>query len=286
MSARDKVRFVLCADDFGLSPAISEGILEVVAAQRLSAVSCMATLEGLTQAGPELQKLVQHVDIGLHLTLTDQQPLGPMPFLAADGILPTFRKLAKASITGYLPVEEIHAELGRQYNRFIEIFGRAPDFIDGHHHIQQLPMVRTVVLDLANQGPGKRPWLRSCDEKISRIIRRGVSVKKAMIVGWPGRAFKRHARSRNLNCNVGFSGIYDFSDEIPYETLFDRFTDELSAGALVMSHPGRVDGELRRRDSLTDQRETELNFLLGDKFDEILTAKNLCLARFEKCFDS
>jgi predicted glycoside hydrolase/deacetylase ChbG (UPF0249 family) len=34
-------RIVLCADDFGQSAAISQGILQLVQAGRLSAVSCM-----------------------------------------------------------------------------------------------------------------------------------------------------------------------------------------------------------------------------------------------------
>ena len=285
MGETDKVGFVLCADDFGLSPAVSDGILEAVSAKRLSAVSCMATMEDLSSTGPRLQNFAADIDIGLHLTLTDLPPLGPMPRLAGNGTLPRFGHLARTSIGGGLPIDEIRTELRRQLDRFIDIFGRMPDFLDGHHHIQQLSGIRNVVLDMAADCPDEKPWLRTCDEKLSHIVQRGVSVSKALFVGWPGRAFQHQVLSRKLSCNNGFAGIYDFSGEMPYEALFDRFTDHLSAGALIMCHPGRVDDELRIRDGLTDQRETELDFLLSEKFKDMLSAKNLRLARLKECFD-
>ena len=46
-----------------------------------------------------------------------------------------------------------------------------------------------------------------------------------------------------------------------------------------MCHPGRVDDELARLDPVTFSRETELGFLLSDRFTEALATANARLAR-------
>ena len=45
-----------------------------------------------------------------------------------------------------------------------------------------------------------------------------------------------------------------------------------------MCHPGKVDRELRDLDPLTDLREREYAFLLGDRFPQILAERGYVLA--------
>lgn len=45
---------VLCADDFGLDPGVSEGILKLAHMGRLSAVSCMVNMPGFILYAKEL----------------------------------------------------------------------------------------------------------------------------------------------------------------------------------------------------------------------------------------
>jgi len=62
---------IVCADDYGWSDDVNRAIVELVAARRVSAVSCMA---GLPHCAPDnLKPLLEHadhIDVGLHFTVT------------------------------------------------------------------------------------------------------------------------------------------------------------------------------------------------------------------------
>src|SRR5437867_13083317 len=62
---------IVCADDYGWSDDANRAIVELVAARRVSAVSCMA---GLPHCAPDnLKPLLEHayhIDVGLHFTVT------------------------------------------------------------------------------------------------------------------------------------------------------------------------------------------------------------------------
>jgi len=274
--------FILCADDFGFTPGVSRGVLELVRKRRLSAVGCMTTMETFPSFGEELQKHGSHIDIGLHIVLTGLRPLGDMLTLAPIGKLPSIGDLAKLAIMDKLDKTEIKAEVTRQIELFSSVMGRLPDFVDGHHHVQQLPVIRDCILDALTAQHGNRlPYLRVCHEPFWSIIRRGVAPARALMIGLFGSGLSRRARKLGLPVTGGFSGVYDFADHQPYAALFDRFTRGLRRNSLIMCHPGYVDDELRHLDSLTTQREAELAFFLNDEFIELLRRKNLRLGRFE-----
>jgi predicted glycoside hydrolase/deacetylase ChbG (UPF0249 family) len=270
------VPFILCADDFGFTRGVSKGILDLAAKRRISAVSCMMTQREIRDSAKDLKSHTNHLDIGIHLVLTDVQPLS----LGLDR-LPAIGHLTKTALIGRLPTSNIRKELKRQFEVFTEMFGRQPDFIDGHHHVHQLPGIRDIVLDLIEElFDSHPPYVRSCSERPSLLIRRGVAPFKSAAISVFGVGLKRKAAGRNVPFNTGFSGVYDLSGKIPYEKLFDRFTEGLRPGALIMCHPGKVDSDLKSLDSLTYQREVELAYFLSDKFTVLLERKNLCLGRF------
>ena len=59
----------ICADDFGLEAGVNEGILQLVAQGRLSAVSCLTQGASFRQDSAKLASM--DVDIGLHLNFTE-----------------------------------------------------------------------------------------------------------------------------------------------------------------------------------------------------------------------
>ena len=60
--------------------------------------------------------------------------------------------------------------------------------------------------------------------------------------------------------------------------MFPRFLAGLPDGGLVMCHPGHVDAELKRLDSLTDQREREFAYFNSDDFPRVLGEYGFALA--------
>jgi len=272
------LEFILCADDYGLSPGVSQGILEAVHKGRLSAVGSMMNRPGMSEMAQDLRAYRETVDLGVHLVLTDLPALSP-----EIGRFPSIGALTRRAYMGRLPAEALRKEIGLQLEAFTRHFDKAPEFVDGHHHVHHLPGVRDIVLDvLGEKFPGEKPALRCCWEDLPTLWRRGVAVGKAALIGFPGRAFAKLARGRGFHTNAGFSGVYDFSGRTPYETLFERFTWNMKPNSLLMCHPGRVDRELVGLDSLTDQRERELEFFLSDRFPAMLADKRLALGRFPR----
>ena len=236
MSAAVPHRVIVCADDYGMTPGVSRAIRELLAARRISATSVMAASAFWPEQAPALKAMAAGWDIGLHVTLTDQVPLGPMPSFAPSGRFPGLGAVYKAGIGRRLPLGEIRQEIDRQIASFIDHFGGPPAHIDGHHHIHQLPGIRDLVIDAASRlghGAGK-VWVRSCSESPHLIWRRGVAIGKALAIGALGNGVKQRARRAGVPFNRGFSGVYDFLGERrPTGDLFRRFLMNAGDNTLI-----------------------------------------------------
>src|SRR5687768_10785257 len=88
---------LIVADDWGYSPRFNEGILQAARARAIDGAGAMVQREAC-EAEPLLET---GVEVGLHLEVGED----------ADG-----------------------GEVAPQLERFEEIFGRPPAYIDGHHH--------------------------------------------------------------------------------------------------------------------------------------------------------
>lgn len=269
-------RIVVCADDYAFTPGVSRAIRELIAARRISATSVMTGSEFWPDEAAALRAIAGNADIGLHLTLTDQRPLGPMPTFAPDGRFPPLTAVFRAGLLRRLPLAEIEAEIERQVATFVEHYGAPPAHIDGHHHMHQLPGVRDVVVRIARRLGHGRTWVRSCAESPVLIARRGIAPLKAAVIAALGPGTTRRAKVAGVPANAGFSGVYDFADERrPLADLFDRFLDGLGPNGLVMCHPGYADEALAERDIMTNAREAELHFLMSDTWPALLARHGL-----------
>ncbi len=271
---------VLCADDFGLSPAVSAGILEALEAGRLNAAGAMTNRPDWPVSAPRLGALAPDAMIGVHLNLTLGAPLGPSPRLAPEGVFPG---LGAYLLPDAAKRREIAAEIARQFDAFEDVMGRAPDFVDGHQHVHILPRVRGLLLEEAGRrGWAGRVWLRDSADRPSRILQRNVETKKALVLAVLGFGFARAAGACGFAVNEGFSGVSAFDPTRDFAADFARYLRAPGSRHLVMCHPGHVDEELAALDPVTATREQELAFLLSDAFLErmdragaVLSAKAL-----------
>lgn len=263
-AARDtRPRLLLCADDYGIAPGVGIAIRELAEAGRLGAVSCMTVSPYWSSEARMLKPLEGRAGFGLHLTLTDQAPLGPMPRLAPGGRLPTPGRLLRDSLTGRLDGAEIAAEIERQIDAYAAAIGRLPSFVDGHHHVHQLPGVADRLLAVVRRRLGPDAWVRYCDEPLPLVWARGIARLKAGAVSLLGRSFAHAGRRLGVPGNSGFRGAYDFTDRMSYDRLFARFLAPPRDGMLVMCHPGLTDAALAAADRVTAAREIEYHFLRG-----------------------
>lgn len=241
-------RIVLCADDYGLSPAVSRGIRELLAAGRLSATSCMTVYAEFDDDGPQLREFRGHADIGLHFTLTHE------------------RSLSSVLLAGWLRrlnAQEIRAELDRQIERFTRVVGTSPAYIDGHQHVHLLPRVREAVVEIAERTGA---YVRLTREPIgAEMLKRPPPVDSAFL-SWSSGPLARLAARQGVRTNTGFRGVRTFKERAPFRELFRATIADAVNGSIVMCHPGHVDETLQARDPIHRHREEEFAYLASDDF--------------------
>ena len=272
----------LCADDYGISPAVSGAIRELIVQHRLNATSVMVAAPsfGRAEAAPldMLNAGAARVAIGLHVTLTGPfTPMSPGFGPLRDGAFLPLEAMLRRALMRRLSRPRLEVEIATQFEAFVRAFGRAPDFIDGHQHVQLFPQVRDALLQVVKQV-APNAWVRQCG-RIPLPMRQRVADKKALLLDALSRAFRRRAAALGIATNPAFAGAYDFTaPDADFAALFPGFLQGMPAGGLIMCHPGRVDAELERLDPLTHQRQREYYFLSDDGFLAMLAAHGVALA--------
>ncbi|WP_438275603.1 ChbG/HpnK family deacetylase [Nitrobacter sp.] len=271
-------RIRLCADDYGISPGVNRAIRDLIERERVNATSVMVVgpAAGREEVGI-LEAAVAHNPhclIGLHVTLT--APFHPLTLHyrpLQGGLFPPLSKMLRASLSRRLEPEMIFDEVKAQIAAFAERFGRAPDYVDGHQHVQIFPQVRGAFLSaVKNAAPGA--WVRQCGRR--RPLARRFGMPKALLLDVLSAGFRRQAVRAGVRFNPAFAGAYDFTTP-DFGALMQDFLGGSPDDGLIMCHPGFVDDTLIALDPVTDQREREYAFLSGDGFRDMLAANRVTL---------
>jgi chitin disaccharide deacetylase len=279
-SAKRPRRIWLCADDYGISPAVNTAIRELLLDGRLNATSVMVVAPSWSRSEASLLSSLRAAGrlraIGLHLTLTGQfRPLTPS-FKPLCGS--TFRPLADMIFLSWLrrlDRSALATEIAAQLAAFSAAFGHPPDFLDGHQHVHLLPQVREEVV-AAIKTAAPKAWLRQCGSV--RPVLDQLKDHKGLLLSWFSGALRRQAKAQSVAVNPAFAGSYALRPDTDFARLFPQFLDRLPDGGLIMCHPGRVDDELKKLDSLTDLRETEFRYFASDAFLDLLRHRNVVLS--------
>ncbi len=259
---------LLVADDFAISAGVTDGISTLAAAGRISATSAIVTLDRWSTDAPRLADLRPDIAIGLHVNLTLGAPLGDMPKLAPQGILPPLPHLINRALTGRIDADEVAREITRQLVRYEQMTGHAPDLIDGHQHVHALPGVRhALVTALTRHFAGRRmkPLIRIPRPRLQGAATATGTGAKALLLAALSVGFEKAVRDADFPANTTFAGVTRFAD------TDDDVRHDLAAAAkvegglhLVMCHPGVPSAELAERDPITTRRAVELALLAQD----------------------
>jgi predicted glycoside hydrolase/deacetylase ChbG (UPF0249 family) len=272
-------RIWLCADDYGLSPGVNRAIRDLIGRGRLNATSAMvvgpaigrdevSALQAAAAASPRCA-------IGLHATLTAPFRALTMHFQPLDGgMFLSFQKLLRAGLLRRLDPEIIQAELRVQLTAFRDLFGRPPDFVDGHQHAQLFPQVRDAFLAAVKEA-APSAWVRQGGRH--QPLARRLGAPKALLLDLLSAQFRARAARAEVAFNPGFAGAYDFSQAPDFGILMRQFLEGLPEDGVIMCHPGFVDEILESLDPLTAQREHEHAYLAGDDFPQLLAANKVTL---------
>ena len=187
---------IIAADDYAQSVAIDRGILSLVEKSRISAFSCLVLSPRWPEAARSITADIRSkADVGLHLDFTQypQATQARLPWLILKSLLRA------------LPRKAIRASIITQLNHFEDALGMAPDYIDGHQHVHQLPQIRHELVDvLVQRYPDRSPWLRIADPPATDGF-------KGLVIGALGsNALARSARRHGIRHTRHLLGVYGF----------------------------------------------------------------------------
>lgn len=270
-------RIVLCADDYGQAETVSRGILELVAAKRLTAVSCLVNHGNIRDHAQPLLAYGDIADIGLHLNFTDGEP---MSRVFRENVSKQFLPLSQVLWRTHarwprFPHAAVSAEIHAQLDAFTVAFGGLPRFIDGHQHIHHLPGIREALFEvyasrLANSGVILRAVTQSPKA-------RGIKANIIQFTG--GGSFAQYLDQRGIPHNTTFAGIYPFRQSNRFRHYFQRFLQDSADKGLIMCHPGLASAA-ESKDPIKAARQLEFDYLLGPEFLADCRQADVKLARF------
>lgn len=127
-------KILLRADDLGYSKAVNYGIYESVVHGVINNVGVMVNMPA-TQMGLDLLK-GQAIDLGLHTVICAGKPLLPakqVPSLVDEaGNFKVSWLYRQNQGADFVVLDEVVAEIEAQYQRFVALTGRKPDYFEGH----------------------------------------------------------------------------------------------------------------------------------------------------------
>ena len=246
-------RIQICADDYGFDAAVSLAILEGIDSGRLSATSCMVLSPVWPREAAALRERAGMADFGLHLDVNEFAELAPGRSLSG---------WIAAAYLGRINGAEARMAVARQLDAFEAALKRPPDYLDGHQHVHQLPVLRTAVLAELSARYGSSCALRSTRSRVWR------GPKAAVIAALGSAALRSDAHGMPMNTD--FAGVYDFSPEADIAALVANWLASLPDGGLLMTHPAREAATETRPDPIRAARVKERAFWLSAEAGELM----------------
>jgi predicted glycoside hydrolase/deacetylase ChbG (UPF0249 family) len=263
------IALIVTADDFGLGPATSRGIIRAHLNGPVTATSMMVVTGDRASASAPLLSQAPRLEVGLHLVLTGagEKPLVQRRgsgLVGRDGYFLPLAQLLLSALRGRLNRAAVGDEIARQAERFTALLGRPPAHVDGHHHAHELPVIREALVDVMNAG--LLPRITRTTRLLPGTARSAPPVLlRQAIAQYLGVAAARTFAAAGIASNDLFFGMFEAAEQTsPFPWLRDlNRLERLPPGCVVewIVHPGLPDDSWTGRDPYTKGRAQELEAL-------------------------
>lgn len=260
-------KFILNADDFGLSKAHNRAILEGCQSGLLKSASLLANTEGFEEAVSSIIPQCPELGVGIHLNVMEGKSLCEDLTTLTDKDGNFNNSYIQLLIKAYNPKEnEFFAELEREFRRQIEkIMSKTKvTHIDSHVHIHSIPKIFELVCRLAKEygitqvrTQFERPYIIP-DVKKHLNLKFFINIIKTMLLGFftifnEAQIYKHELKTNDYLIGVLYTSMMD-SLTISYGLKAIKY-DNVTVEALI--HPCRYE-----------------DGTVNNHFDEFLITKN------------
>jgi len=263
---------IINADDLGLTPGVTRGILEAHARGVVTSASAMPNMPGFADA---IEAAAAHTQLGLgvHLTLTAGSPVLPPTEVASlvDRAGRFIRRPVRQCLFG--SEHDVQREWEAQLLAFLAT-GFSPTHLDSHHNVHLYPPYLEIACRLAKKhGIPALRMIRPDDPAIHRVpvplrywaaalLRRSVA-----LAARAGLEFPDQTTSLTGGTDIGML-------ETRFEVCLTTATEQRGIAELVC-HPGYVDEDLVTLSSLRQEREADLAALCSEKTRSTLAKSSI-----------
>jgi predicted glycoside hydrolase/deacetylase ChbG (UPF0249 family) len=283
------------ADDFGIGPSTSAGILEVAERGAVTA-SVLLVNSPHAEAGVRLwRQRGCPMELGWHPNLTLDAPVLPprqvTSLVGPDGRFLRLSRFLRRWLLGGLDPAEMQRELRAQLERFCDLVGHLPAVVNSHHHVAVFAPVGDVLMKVL-QDRGCRPYLRRVREPLGQLLSvPGARIKRAWLSAL-GKRLARRQEAQQFPGNDSFAGVTD-PKWLKHPDFFHRWLQNAPGRHVeLMCHPGYQDPTLLGRDcqlgdGLLQWRVDDLLLLKKPAFHEavqdagfaLVTPSEMCSTR-------
>jgi predicted glycoside hydrolase/deacetylase ChbG (UPF0249 family) len=274
---------IVNADDYGLTPAVSRGILRGAHDGVITSTSVLVLGAGYSRSVGWLRD-EGPLGVGVHLALVGEDPpLTPardIPTLVdRRGRLPrSWRQLLPKVMAKRVDLADVERELSAQIGAAQEA-GLSVDHLNSHQHVHMFPGLREVVVDLAHRFdvPAIRVTRSTGRGPVGRLMRRLATTLERELQA-DGLAFPGEA--------AGLDEAGHF-DEDAIVRVLDRFATSDASSVELSGHPGEAEDDERSRYRWGYQWGTELDAVLSPRVRQTIerhgyrlgTYRDLAVAR-------
>jgi predicted glycoside hydrolase/deacetylase ChbG (UPF0249 family) len=267
---------VVVADDYGIGPATSQGILDLAREGLVDAAVLLVNSPYAENAVRAWQRAGRPMELGWHPCLTLDAPLLPAVRVASlvsrAGHFHSLGRFLRRAYLGLIRAEEVAAELLAQHRRFVELVGHLPAVVNSHQHVQLFGSVGGVIRALlSRQRP--LPYLRRVREPWGMLARIPGARWKRAFLSLMGRREGRHQDQLGFPGNDWLAGITD-PPCVQDPAFLSRWLSRVPGKVVELAcHPGYWDPTPIGRDcTATDgqvqRRVCEFNLLRESSFPQ------------------
>ncbi len=242
---------VVTADDYGIGPAVSQGILDLAGRGLITCSVLLVNSPYAQGAVRAWRQAGRPMELGWHPCLTLDRPVLParrVPSLVGpDGQFWPLGGFLRRVALGRIDAAEVEAELEAQWQRFGELVGHAPTVVNSHQHCSLFSPVSVVLRKiLSRRSP--LPYVRRVREPWHLLWRIPGARGKRLLLSLLGRREARRQAAHGFPGNDWLAGLTN-PRPVADPQLLVRWLEHIPGQVVELAcHPGYRDGTLLGRD--------------------------------------
>lgn len=245
-------KILLRADDLGYSKGVNYGIRDSIENGMIRNVGVMVNMDQVNHGC----NLIQNFDIalGLHTNICNGKPIcapDSIPSLVDEKGNFLSSKYYREAKEDTVNINDAIKEVNAQIEKFIQLIGREPDYVDFHAAASQT-FVKALEEVVSKKGYKYSPLPQSFDEV--------VKVGNTDVVLRPG----------------------SMTNENPFDLLQSIIQEDIENPCIVIYHPGYLDQFIMENSSLTFPRIYETTMLCSEATKNFIELSKLELITYKE----